>query len=218
MLSADRIMVIDCGGHCGIAGPSASVEVPNATVEHWSKFFPKTYFREMVSEDEQNKVDPTRVVNLVPAAEEKDYDEEYEGYYCNGNNLDLSAYEVPVGGLMRSLSEYGCYQKCSTECVGDHCACDGYLSGFDTAASNAICADAETCTALCENIEDCESVDMHTTISRCFLNGAGCALGPPDSLLADPMYKLMVKPKAARRLDGHAEAMATLPVFDIGFS
>merc|ERR1719486_1093944 len=63
MLSADRIMVIDCGGTCGIAGPSESVEAPNATVDSWSTFWPKTYFRDMVSEDQASK--STRSVLLI---------------------------------------------------------------------------------------------------------------------------------------------------------
>merc|ERR1719327_1279788 len=84
MLSADRIMVIDCGGTCGIAGPSASVEAPNATVDSWSTFWPKTYFREMASEDAENPVDPTRVVNPIPAADTKTYTEIYDSFYCNG--------------------------------------------------------------------------------------------------------------------------------------
>ena len=80
--------------------------------------------------------------------------------------------------------------------------------------------DVATCTALCDNIEDCVSVDMHKSISRCFLNSDGCALTPSDSLLADPMYSLMVKPPPTtepptRRLNG---GMVPLPVLDIGFS
>merc|ERR1719387_2509829 len=220
MLSADRIMVIDCGGTCGIAGPSESVEAPTATVASWSSFWPKTYFREMASEDAQNAVDPERVVNPIPSAKQETYAETYPGYYCSGHNLDLGEYAVPVDGVTRPLVEYGCWEKCSTTCFGDHCKCDGYLSGFDTATSNALCADMATCTALCDNIEDCESVDMHSTINRCFLNGAGCGLGPPDTLLQDAMYSLLVKPTptGARRLHAHMEAMQSLPVLDIGFS
>jgi hypothetical protein len=254
MLTSDRIMIIDCGGTCGVSDPSTGLDMPaNAgKVETWSKFWPKTFFQDAAAKDLENPVDPERVNEAVDAVEDTlGYygDTEHgtlEKKYCVGLNMDISydaetktGLTVPIEGTSRPVQEYGCYSKCGMEsCVGDHCFCDGYLSGYDSATTNAICADVATCQYICDNLEDCKSVDMHADLNRCFLNTAGCMLhesapgcdvaSPPAGCLAsDDKYKLLVKreqpneERRARRLSDPVDFtgdMTPLPTMDLGFS
>jgi hypothetical protein len=217
LLSSDRIMIIDCGGTCGISGPSESLDMPRNSkdVETWNLFWPKTYFNENASTDAENPADvPYEPVTAVKYGEYVTT----KGRYCSGNNVQITAFSVPFEGSLRPLSEYGCWQKCSEECVGDHCFCDGYLSGFDSSSSNALCADTETCQYLCDNLEECTSIDVSTTMNRCYLNMDGCYSQPVDYLAKDPTYNFMMRPKM-RQLEGDRKLEATpLPIVDLGFS
>jgi len=232
MLSSDRIMVIDCGGTCGVSGPSSGLDLPEnaAKVETWNKFWPKTYFQD----DPSDYVDRTRVVNPVePASALGYYGDEggshFTGKYCAGNNIDIKqdGLQIPVEGVSRPVKEYGCWSKCSQEsCIGDHCFCDGYFSGYDSPTSNAICADMETCKYICDNIEGCASIDMHNELPRCFLNQPSCTF-LREALATDPLYSLLVKRTQIndgandRRLGDAADdsgMMTPLPALDLGFS
>jgi hypothetical protein len=233
-LTADRVMVIDCGGTCGVTGPSSNLDLPEnaGKVETWANFWPSTFFQEGASEDRTNQPDARRVFTAVPPATGLGYygdsgDENgLEGFFCKGHNLDLS-FPVPMQGVERSAAEYGCYDKCRDGCEGDHCFCDGYLSGYDTPTSKAICADEDTCKYLCDSTEDCKSIDMHQDVNRCFLNGPGCELHR-TKLDKDPGYTLLVKRQdpndykvEGRRLGEDPDANGSptaLPTMDLGFS
>jgi hypothetical protein len=228
-LSADRIMVIDCSGRCGIAQPSSSTDLPLAT---WASFKPTTFFQDVAAEDAENPVNQKESVTIEAVPSGYGYyggeGGTLDGYYCAGLNLDIVDYAVPSDGVMRPLAEFGCYQKCSVACDGDHCFCDGYMSGYDTPASNAICADEETCKYLCDSLDDCKSIDMSKSTNRCFLNSAGCEFHV-DLLAKDAGYALIIK-----RLDPNEDAVVSrrlteehavrrtsptlLPPLDLGFS
>jgi hypothetical protein len=228
-LSADRIMVIDCSGRCGLAQPSKSADLPATP---WAAFKATTFFQDAAAADDENPVKAAETVTYEASQSGLGYyggpGGTLDGYYCAGLNLDIADYAAPSDGIMRPLAEFGCYQKCSVACDGDHCFCDGYMSGYDTPTSNAICANEETCKYLCDSIDDCKSVDMSKGSNRCFLNSAGCDFHV-DVLARDPTYSLIIK-----RLDPNEDAFVSrrltedhqvrrtsptlLPPLDLGFS
>jgi hypothetical protein len=168
LLSTDRIMVIDNLGACGLSGPAKSVSLPGNFT--WSGFYPRSLFFDGPAED---KMDPNMAVSGI---QHLDYDV-VPASYCAEENLDLHAYEIPLYGLMKSAATHSCYAKCAAACTEKdpaQCHCGGYFGGYDTATSNAVCGDVHLCEYLCNNIEECTSIDMHASLPRCFLN-AGCA-------------------------------------------
>jgi len=229
-LSADRIMVIDCSGRCGIAPPTKSTDLPLAS---WAAFKPTTFFQDAAAEDAENPAKAAETVTVEPYPTGYGYyggpGGTLDGYYCKGLNLDIVDYAVPSDGIMRPLAEFGCYQKCSVACEGDHCFCDGYMSGYDMPSSNAICADEDTCKYLCDSLDDCKSIDRSKSSNRCFLNSDGCDFHV-DKLERDPTYALIIKrldpnediSASSRRLTEERverRAAATLlPALDLGFS
>ena len=46
----------------------------------------------------------------------------------------------------------------------------GFLNGYDGPESTAICGDVSLCSYLCDQLEECDAIDMHKTAPRCFLN------------------------------------------------
>merc|ERR1719353_1147577 len=189
LLSTDRIMVIDNSGACGLSAPAKAVELPGNF--SWSGFYPRSLFFDAPAED---GVDPNKPKSGIPHL---DYTV-VPASYCAEENLDIHAYEVPLFGLMKSVSIHSCYTKCAVACTEKdpaQCNCGGYFSGFDTETSNAICGDVHLCEYLCNNIEDCKSIDMHASLPRCFLN-TGCA-----SQKVSGDYGIRIKaPPGARRL------------------
>jgi hypothetical protein len=168
LLSTDRIMVIDKFGACGLSAPAKAVELPGNTT--WGGFFPRSLFFDGPAED---KMDPNKPKGGI---QHLDYDV-VPASYCAEENLDLHAYTIPLFGLMKSAAVHSCNTKCAAECTEkdpDLCYCEGYFSGFDTETSNALCADVDLCEYICNNIEECKSIDMHASLPRCFLN-TGCA-------------------------------------------
>jgi hypothetical protein len=181
------IMVIDNFGACGLSAPAKAVALPdNAT---WSSFYPRSLFHDAPAED---KLDPNRPKSGI---EHLDY-EVLPASYCAGGNLDLNAYKIPLFGQMRSAALHSCASKCSAECKEkdpELCHCEGYFSGYDTETSNALCADVYLCEYICNNIEECTSIDMHASLPRCFLNSR-C---PKQEVSAD--YGIRSKVPHARR-------------------
>merc|ERR1719191_2052779 len=112
-----------------------------------------------------------------------------------GYNIDIAdAGLVAFDGDMRTLKEHQCFHKCSEGCSGDSCYCDGFYAGYDTETTNAICGDQALCQYVCDQLgrDGCMSIDMHTTLPRCFLNSAS-ADTTPAALTMDPSYKVLVK-------------------------
>merc|ERR1719198_669229 len=152
------------------------------------------------------------------------------GYFVKGYNIDVTDTKlmVPFDGDMRALEEHQCFHKCSDGCSGDSCYCDGYFAGYDTETTTAICADQTLCQYLCDQLgrDGCMSIDMHTSLPRCFLNDAS-ADTTPAALTMDPSYKVLVKrefmdnnfeyPTTATEATGGG-TMPILPVMDYGYS
>jgi len=104
-----------------------------------------------------------------------------ENSYCGGGNLASSA--IPPGN--DNITASYCYPKCgAADCVGSGCYCDGLYSGYDDVDSAALCLPQEECLNACAQLGDlCHSVDMHSEISRCFLNGPGEVGGCREQLM-----------------------------------
>jgi hypothetical protein len=216
-LSKDRITVIDCGGTCGVSSPTASVTLGDGNaathISAWNNFWPFTYFNDKPAEHIEGGPDDTsehhEILETYAAKSnahgyygEDECSDLFTGRYCPGANLDATKdtpYQamngIPVHGIKRSLNEHQCYAKCGagSDCVGDWCHCDGLFSGYDTEDSNAICADVDLCQEICDNIDDCTSIDMHATLPRCYLNSNSCSDYTLTGLAADANYNLLVK-------------------------
>lgn len=229
LLSSGRIMVIDCGGACGVSAPSNGLSSPEGTrVSTWSGLAPLSYYEDKASRDAANPVDPDRVLPTFMPEAALGYQEPYEGKYCAGHNLAIGAkkrgldeyeHQVPMNGLMRPVAAYGCHAKCSKPFEGEDCFCDGYFSGYDSVSSNALCADADTCKYLCDNLAECSSIDRHKELNRCFLNVDGCTFHP-DALANDGSYQLLVKraDEDDHDHDRPVPNVVELPPLDVGFS
>merc|ERR1719213_1290911 len=160
--------------------------------------------------------------------------EGYEGKYVPMANLVPSEYTdtIPIDGALRDLAEFQCFAKCADGCTGEHCYCDGYLPGLDAPSSNSLCASKDLCMYLCDSVgEACQSIDMHATLPRCFLNAGtttsfdnrGQPIEVPvlthvDALEMDPDYNVLLK-----RYDVNQEHLrrlqtSILEVEDLGFS
>jgi hypothetical protein len=168
--TAHRISIIDSSGRCGVSSPVVEAGGPlilaAATEEPlWS---PALWERDSSSRG-YSKVELT---------------------ICPETNIAPDR-QVPLEGWKRPLSAHQCYGKCLAEsCSGDNCYCEGALSGFDGATSNALCADADLCEKLCESLEECSAYEMHRTLPRCFLNDNSCfALAPEASADYDVYLK-----------------------------
>jgi len=206
LLSKDRITVIDSLGTCGLSSPSSSVLLPveGTDIDTWAKWAPWSYFQDAPHEDLQNDVDPAKVVETAFPKAPVRYNVR-EGMYCKGDgarggessNMDLDALTVPMDGVVFNVKDHQCYKKCALEapCEGDNCFCEGYFSGFDDISSNAICGNRKLCQYLCDNLEDCMSIDMHVNGYRCFLNHVdACGLHQDELALAsDKSYNLLIK-------------------------
>merc|ERR1719201_944415 len=95
--------------------------------------------------------------------------------FCEENIQISSLSDIAMEGHMRSPKLHLCYNKCiAQDCEGDDCFCGGAYTGYDTASSNALCADEDLCQHLCDSYEDCMSIDMAKDKPRCFLNVDDC--------------------------------------------
>lgn len=152
----------------------------------------------------------------------------FEGKYVSGANLAIGEYMAPIDGVQRDLTAHQCFKKCADGCTGPYCYCDGYFPGVDAESSNALCADADLCKYLCNNVVTgdeapgslCKSIDMHASLNRCFLNME--AEIHQDSLATDADYSVMVKKTDVNDENGHLRQRrlqtSILAVDDLGFS
>jgi hypothetical protein len=226
-LSRDRIMIIDCGGTCGVSGPTRSLEKPAMAnkVKTWNNHWPRASYNDLAHVDTENPVNPDKVVESAAGMELSHYASRAseEGHYYAGYNIDISGdIKIAIDGDMRDLNEYQCYKMCATDaCTGAHCKCDGFLNGYDGPTSNALCADRALCGYLCDQVEGCNSIDMHKTISRCFLNGFGDDdfATIKDALTVDENYDVLHPvPANEETLGGRRLNQPLLVPRDIGFS
>lgn len=172
-------MVIDCFGTCGISKPSASAQTPvDAGAFDW---VPVNAVVDRPSLQEL----PMRA--SIPTAEWQDF-VTLAGQYCPGN-LD------PAQGTQ--ATQHRCYEKCYAEgpCAGSHCFCAGFIPGYDTKDSKALCLEQQQCEYLCAVTPGCHSVDMHTSKTRCYLNAHTCdAHVKAGTTMPDADYNVLVKP------------------------
>jgi hypothetical protein len=224
--SKDRIMVIDSLGTCGLSGPSTSVELngeESPAIDVWSTLAPFSYFQEGAWADTgpgegaglgPNIPDPAKVVETPDVAPSKEYNDR-PGFFCP-DNMDIDGLSIPLSGVMVPVKDHQCYTKCALNapCVGDQCYCGGYFSGYDDIDSNAICANENFCKYICDNTPGCKSIDMHTSLDRCFLNMEGCDLHSDHLLqVPDMSYTLMIQRTdpndgARRQLDDERRTQA----------
>jgi len=197
-IGADRVMVIDCTGMCGVTESAKSVmgigPAVNAIV------------------DRPSVHDVVVGPDATPEAYSYNYD--LTGKYCAGNLLPVAKGSLADG--------HQCYKKCFAEiCVGDSCFCDGFIPGYDKETSSSLCLDQEQCENLCSLTVGCHSVDMHKTLNRCYLNSIECESHIIDGKLTpDPNYDILVKvldENTGRLLSGH-QARRLVAAQDPGIS
>jgi len=199
LLSKDRISIIDCKGTCGLSLPSSNVLLPGSSgdvsmMDTWASFWPWSFFQDMPHNDTENRPMTDNVATPASPVFAFRYTL-HEDKYCRKNNIDLDSKMVPLDGVMQKLKQHQCFNKCALNapCEGSDCFCEGHYSGYDDETSNAICGDLNLCKYLCDNIEDCKSIDMHSNNNRCFLNSA-CGLHQDQHDTIDSeQYSLHVK-------------------------
>lgn len=190
--ASDRIMVIDCFGTCGVTRGTPYASIPD--FNSWVAVNARID-RPSLQELPQQASIPTP--GWVPFTE-------LPGQFCNGN---LVVADNSMG------ANHNCYKKCYAEapCVGDNCFCDGFMSGFDTEASRALCLEQEQCAYLCAVTPGCHSVDMHSSLNRCYLNTHTCDDDVKSGqTVPDANYNLLVKPMDdnTRRLLARGRALS----------
>jgi hypothetical protein len=170
--SGDRIMVIDCFGTCGFTEGSSYVSAPTYAVL-------PTIDRPSLPQFEMVYPDDSAATYTY---------EEIDGKYCPGNMLPVVPDTLHAGHL--------CYKKCYAmeSCTDESCFCNGFILGYDTEDSTAVCLNVEQCEWLCSQTPGCHSIDMHKEKDRCFLNMGTCS----DTIAAEQLvpsedYNLHVK-------------------------
>jgi hypothetical protein len=117
----------------------------------------------------------------------------------------------------------GCYEKCfagretnysddvipqQVDTFSDDLLANDWCSGYETTMTpmtNAICLPREECEALCLEIEDCASIDMHRYLPRCYLNRVdGNHSGA--NLIVDSTYDVLVKTATPGKEDAGADS------------
>jgi hypothetical protein len=129
-------------------------------------------------------------------------------------------------GFSRKPTVHLCYNKCiAQDCVGDDCFCGGAYTGYDTADSNALCADEALCKHLCDSYEGCKSIDMAKDKTRCFLNADTCDATDSKAPVPDMNYNLLIKviDQGSRMLESgeptaEANERSLLPAKPSGYS
>jgi hypothetical protein len=126
--------------------------------------------------------------------------EEVDNKFCAENLQISSLSDIPMEGHMRSPTIHLCYNKCiQQDCEGDDCFCEGAFTGYDTATSNALCADEDLCKHLCDSFAECKSIDMHDELPRCFLNVDDCDASDTPTATDSNDYDLLIKVLDQRR-------------------
>jgi hypothetical protein len=232
LLSKDRVMVIDCGGTCGVSGPTK--QIPGyGTVMDWYNLAPHTYFADKPWDDQDNDQFWFLDKDGVSMKSFSTYVVWYADTYMAGNNVVVPGNKkVSIDGMTRKLEDFQCYKMCAgpTPCTEPWCNCEGFLDGHDGAESNAICADSKVCGYLCDQLDECDAVDMHKTLDRCFLNTLSGLSKPQieDAKLADDNYNVLsatptdvdhvLAPDAPANEECHRRLDTLLDTVDSGYS
>jgi hypothetical protein len=197
--SADRIMIIDNDGACGKskAGTSAVVDADGDAMSFLKYTTASPKFHPVAHDKTKKQGDqpPLSIIEDPYRADSVYHYNDRPGMYCPQSNIDVTdaAITVNMDGFQQPVSLHQCYSKCLvSSCTGSYCFCDGALSGFDGADSNAICGDVGLCKSLCDGIASCTGFDMAKDRSRCFLN-TGCEAGKEADAKPDAGYTLYMK-------------------------
>merc|ERR1719163_1273223 len=167
LLSKDRITIIDCKGTCGVSAPTTALVLPvgGENIKTWNDLYPFSWFSDSAHVDAENPKEEEKTLDYKAQMGLKKYSV-CDGFYCYDANINVDDKKVPWEGTMKPLADYQCYNKCAS---GGGEGCDGLYSGYDGPESNALCLDQQMCQYMCDQLEDCGSIDMHKKRSRCFL-------------------------------------------------
>jgi len=166
----DRIAIMDGFATCGLSSPSKDVAFSG-----WAELEPQDFPDEFAPQ----KLPNVSLFKYVTRDEQ----------FCYGENL------VPAE---IGLAEHQCYNKCSKGSSDRNC--EGYLSGYDTPTSNALCLSEYECRVMCTLSRDCEVIDMHKSKPRCFFNPVACA--EKDEQWEDTTYKTLKIDRDTSAFDG----------------
>jgi hypothetical protein len=206
---ADRIMIVNCQDTCGVSPPSAQVGYPDGSEVGASGFFSPV--RKLDDGDElcpyvNYTQDPYRVHDEFDVVKSR---------YCNGVGLSLSESKAATARKLQAheltteaaalLERHRCATKCSQECKGSHCFCNGDIGSGQEFTSGAVCLPQYECEHLCKLMGDaCHSVNMHKTLPRCFINHEACDSEitlPNEYFGLDMDYSLLVKRESSKPRD-----------------
>lgn len=188
-LSRDRIMVIDCKGTCGVTPPPGDgvIHMVDGNMDlsmasSWNWVFARNWFFDPASDQVATEDIPTD-----PLVKDAAYGM-HANRYCSNNNIEINKHSILDVTTMtyKTIGELaGCYHICH-DLEGDAAPCQtGFMVGHDTASSNAVCGTEQELLNLCNMVRfecdrmgaecsvDCDSVDIHKTKDRGFLN-TGC--------------------------------------------
>jgi hypothetical protein len=164
----DRMMVLDCSTACGdpdglptelVTKPRfRSLEYPS--VETFNNFV--AYASTVDKPSNDNEMVDYQV--YYPATYGR-----IKSSFCPGRNYARQKLHYYAADL--------CYKKCVVEapCEGDHCYCEGLNFAHDGRDSDALCLPQEICQSVCDRLDSCVGIDMHSDRPRCYLNLAGWA-------------------------------------------
>jgi len=191
----DRIMIIECGGVCGLTGPSDEVTSPpvgdfreeNDKVALWSNLSPiKTKI------DDLNQIRVGQTVNMdgSPLGVVTDGPNDWGGYIVesgDGSLLCEDKYNVTVcpDPMEADTDKYTIYHN--SVCLGGNIipAEDDPRSCTNVCQSNlgyagcplkdhgqAYCVSQDECKQMCDELDDCSGFDIDQKQTVCFLNDA----------------------------------------------
>jgi hypothetical protein len=145
-----RLLIVGEDDACGRSEPAAGAR---KDFKEWASLVPERLF----------SADP---LDFVPCAEARMYHVR-EGRFCPNANM-------PVAEFPEFVKPFTCFRQCSGPCTNPNgCTCGGYLQSYDSETSASLCVTHETCRALCDATEDCDSYEIDSELHRCFLNKRG---------------------------------------------
>ncbi len=127
----------------------------------------------------------------------------------------------PVGPSDSELKNHLCQNKCTGNCVGRECFCEGYLPPdvYNMGAlnyndtldwdGNTLCLDESACRSACRWHSACVGYQMHKSLDRCVLLDNVMTVNEPDE---DYVLQLKADGTACREADDFSEEVATVHV------
>jgi hypothetical protein len=164
----DRMMVLDCSTACG--DPDG---LPTELVT-------KPRFRSLEYPSVETFNNFVAYASTVDKPSNDNEMVDYQVYYPATYGRITSSFCPGRNYARQKLHHYAadlCYKKCVVEapCEGDHCYCEGLNFAHDGRDSDALCLPQEICQSVCDRLDSCVGIDMHSDRPRCYLNLAGWA-------------------------------------------